>query len=180
MKIIDINGTERNAKEVFPDPDYPGYMRVQFRRHHEWYTYQEFVQFNPKLKHLVKKAPKVADDVVSVATSAGKDFIRDSSQKWKPNAYMGMFIWISRGPGEGQKRTVVKNTHNKATVDKPWDVKPGKTSQYVISYNIQEVKAMGNTMPVEDMKDLERKAVEIDRKRGIINKDLKYLKEDEV
>lgn len=180
MKVIDINGQEREVKEVIPDPDYPGFMKLQFRRHHEWLSINEFIKLNPDLTHLADKALKVPDDVVGIATSAGNNFLRDSNQNWDKNAYMGMFVWISRGKGEGQKRTVIKNSKNQVFTDKPWDIKPDKTSQYVISYNVQEVKPMGNTGAQDNMKDLERLAIKIDRRRGRLNKEYKYLKPEEV
>jgi hypothetical protein len=180
MKIVDINGMEREVKEVFPDPDYPGFVKIVFKRHHEWYSIAEFLQYNPGLSDITKKAPKVPDDVVGVVTSATKNSLRDASQNWAENAYMGYWCWVSRGKGEGQKRTVIKNSHNKVTLDKPWDKIPDKTSQYVLSQNVQDVKAFGNTLPLEDVKELERQAIKLDRARGRLNKDIKYLKEDEI
>lgn len=175
MKIIDVNGRERDAKEVLPDPDFAGYMKLQFRRHHEWMTIQEFVNKNPDLKDLTKKAKPAAEDTLGVATSATKTTLSDTKAKWKENDYLGFFVWIARGRGEGQKRTVVTNSHNKLTIDKPWETVPNKTSQYVISHNVKEVRAMGNTLPTEDIKELERKAAEMDIARGRVNKDLKYI-----
>jgi hypothetical protein len=180
MKVIDSNNIERKANKVSPDPDYPGFMKLEFRRHHEWMSIPEFLKLNPQLKHLTDNAPETPDDVVGVVTSAGKDYLRDSSKKWAGNAYLGMFIWISRGQGEGQKRTIVKNTHNQLTIDQPWDTLPNKTSQYVISYNVQKVKAMGNTLPMSDIKELERMAIKLDRRRGRLNENYKYLKPEEV
>jgi hypothetical protein len=180
IKIKDANGMDRLALKVTPDKTYPGFIKVQFRRHFEWISITEFVKFNPHLTDLIKDAPKVADDVVGVVTSSGPDYLRDTSQNWKPNAYLGMFAWISRGLGEGQKRTVVKNSKNQLLIDKPWDTKPNKTSQYVISYNVQEVRAMGNSLPAENIKELEKKAIIMDRQRGRLNKQFKYLKPEEV
>lgn len=179
MKIIDINGSEREAKEVFPDPNYPGFMKVVFRRHHEWYSIQEFLEFNPDKKNLTQAAVAVPEEIVGVVTSSGKDFLKDTGQKFEENVYQGYFVWISRGKGEAQKRAVVKNNHNTLYIDKPWDTRPNKTSQYVISRNVQDVRAFGNSLPTEDMKELEKRAREMDLKRGRINKDLKYLKPED-
>lgn len=180
MKIIDANGIEREAKAVAPDPGYPGFVKIQFKRHHEWLSFDEFVKKNPNLAHLIKDSPPPPQDVVGTVTSAGKDFLRDTTQHWDDNAYLGMFVWISRGKGEGQKRTVVKNTKNQVKIDQPWDQKPDQSSQYVISYNIQEVKAMGNVLPAENMKQYEKEAIRIDRRRGRLNKQYKYLKPEEL
>ena len=185
MKIVDINGTKREVKKAYPDPDYPGFMRIEFKRHHEWYSIQEFLQFNPDLEDLTASAPKVPEDIVGIVSSAGKDYLRDIDQNLKENAYLGFFVWISRGKGEGQKRTVTKNTHNKITVDKPWDDKPNKTSQYVLSHNVQEVHAMGNISALGDMKDLEIRAIDMDKKYGRLDsqqlkKNIKYLDPDDI
>lgn len=184
MKIIDINGSEREVKSAAPDPSYPGFMKVEFRRHHEWYSIQEFLQFNPTLSHLTASAKPQSPDVVSTVTSSAKTTLSDSSQNWDENTYTGFFVWISRGKGEGQKRTVLSNTKNKLTIDTPWDTLPNKTSQYVISYNIHEVKAFGNSLPSENMKDLERKAIELDKQKGRLSsqtlKTLRYLKPEEI
>ena len=185
MKIIDINGSEREVQAVAPDPHYPGFMKIEFRRHHEWYSIPEFLEFNPTLKALTENAPATPDEVVGVVSSSGPNYLTDSKQAWKPNTYLGMFVWISRGKGEGQKRTVVKNTKNRLYLDKPWDTQPNPTSQYVVSYNIQAVKAMGNVLPTANYKDLEKKALQMDKKRGKLTSDLlkknyKYLKPEEM
>lgn len=186
MKIIDINGTEREVQTVGPDPKYPGFVRVQFRRHHEWLTIKEFLDKNPDLKDVVKNAPKPPADVVGIVTTSTKNSLKDTNQKWTDNAYLGMWLWISRGQGEGQKRTIVKNSKNTLTLDKDWDTKPNKTSQYVITYNVQDsARAMGNNLPQEDMKALERRAIAIDKKYGRLNSqslkaNLKYLKPEEI
>lgn len=185
MKIIDINGSEREAQKVYPDPLYPGFMRIQFKRYHEWYTLDEFVKFNPTLKNLLKGAPEVPEDIVGVVSRAGANFLVDANLDLKPNAYLNFTCWISRGKGEAQKRLVVENTKNKLVVDKPWAVRPNTTSQYVLSHNVQDVKAMGNTLPVEDMKELERRALKMDRDRdkltsGLLKKNYKYLKPEDI
>lgn len=185
MKIIDINGSEREAQKVYPDPLYPGFMRIQFKRYHEWYTIEEFLKFNPTLKKLTDNAPETPEDIVGTVTRAGADSLTDSNLNLKPNAYLNYICWISRGKGEAQKRLVTKNTKNKITLDKPWDVRPNNTSQYVLSHNIHDVKAMGNTLPQVDMKELELKALELDRERGKLTSDLlkknyKYLKPEDI
>jgi hypothetical protein len=174
MKIVDINGTEREAKSVAPDPKFPGYMKVEFRRHHEWYTIKEFLQFNPKLDHLTQGAAEPPQDVVGYVTKAGPDFIIDEKAALKPRAHLGMEIWISRGKGESQQRNVVKNTKTRITVDKPWDPVPDQSSQFVISQSIMDVPAMGNTLPQDNMRQLEKRALAIDRERGHLTPD--YLK----
>jgi len=165
MKIIDINDSERDCKSAILDPDYPGFMKVQFKRHHEWMTIDEFLNKNPNLKKLTNKASIPAQDVAGIVSSSGSNFLRDSSQKWSENCYAEFFVWISRGKGEGQKRTVTRNGPNILHINKEWDVKPNKSSQYVISHNIHEVIARDNTLPEEDMKQYEKKAEKLRKYR---------------
>ena len=78
------------------------------------------------------------------------------------------------------------NTKNTITVDKPWDSpRPNKTSQYVLSHNVQEVKPMGNTMGIKDMEDYEKEALKMDKKWGRLdldnlNKNYKYIDKSKI
>jgi hypothetical protein len=186
MQIFDINGIARDVQSVAPDPTYPGFVRVEFKRHHEWMSYAEFLEKNPTLEKIVHNNPSPPADVVSNVTGCTKNTLTDSTQIWKKDSYIGMWVWISRGLGEGQKRKIIKNTKITLTVDQDWDQKPNKTSQYVISYNIQDsVRPMGNTLPQEDMKALEKKAIQMDREHGRLSseslkKNIKYLKPEEM
>jgi hypothetical protein len=168
MKITDINNAIRDAKKAFIDPDYPGYVRIEYRRHHEWMTIKEFITLNPKLGDVVKGAKETPPDLTSIVTKTDKNTLVDDEQRFKINEYMGFHVWISRGHGEGQVRSVIKNDINTITLDKPWDTKPDSTSQYVLASEINEdMKVMGNTLPQEDMKKLEEQARQMDIKNGI-------------
>ncbi|HAV15344.1 MAG TPA: hypothetical protein DCX25_03365 [Candidatus Pacebacteria bacterium] len=166
MQIVDINGTERTCLKAFPDPAYPGYMRVEFRTHHEWFTLKEFLFFNPTLKNLMAGAPNLPADDLGVVTSSGKNFIRDAKKNWKENSYIDFTIWISRGLGEGQTRRVMRNTRNTVYTNTPWNTKPNKTSQYLISHDIHDVKAFGNVLPQIEQAEYERRAKEMDKKKA--------------
>ncbi|MFC1654041.1 hypothetical protein ACFL1M_04305 [Patescibacteria group bacterium] len=177
MKIIDINGNEREAKKAYLDPEFSGYVRVDFKRHHEWYTIKEFLQFNPELKDIVEGAKESPSDLTGIVTKATNLSITDKNKKLKTNEYMGFMVWISRGKGEGQRRSVIKNSKTSIYIDKDWDVKPDHTSQYVVAKEIQEVPAMGNTLAVENVKELEEKAIKMDIKRGIKPQERQYTKD---
>lgn len=177
MQITDINGQIRNPKKVFLDPEFSGYVRVEFNRYHEWYSVKEFLQFNPDLKHLVEGAADLPKDTTGTANKATNNTLTDATQNFKPNSYMDFMVWISRGKGEGQKRYVIKNTKDTLTIDKPWEVKPDSTSQYVLAQHIMDVPPMGNTLPTEDMKKLEETAIKMDLQRGIKPHDRQYTKE---
>lgn len=165
MKIIDINGEERDCTKVYPDPKFAGYMKVEFisknrvgYTHSEWYPIIDFVKNNPTLKDLTTKAVKVVNDDLGIVTSAKKNNLIDNSKKWEENEYVDFPIWISRGKGEGQTRKVIKNTKNTIFIDKAWDILPNNTSQYVLSHNIHDPQVRGNTLPnVEVMKLTKRK-----------------------
>lgn len=154
MKIIDINGQERDCVSVVPDKDYPGFMKVLYKSklrkgysHSEWYAISDFIKNNPKLRSLTEKAPKQIQEDLGVVTIAKEKLLTDKSKKWESNAFAGTTIWISRGKGEGQTRTVVSNNINTVTIDNPWKEIPDKTSQYVISPNIHDPQVRGNTLP---------------------------------
>jgi len=157
MKIIDINGEERDCVKVYPDPKFAGYMKVEFASknrvgytHSEWYPVSDFIKNNPTLKNLTTKAKKVINDDLGVVTSAKKDSLTDKSKKWNKDEYTGFPLWISRGKGEGQTRTVVNNTKNTLIINKPWKEVPNSTSQYVLSHNVHNPQVRGNTLPATE------------------------------
>lgn len=154
MQIVDLNGEKRDCVEIAPDPTYPGYIKVKyvsrFRANHqyyEWYPANEFIKKNKKLAHFAKNADLSWHEDVGVVSKATKNTLTDKTKNWKNNVFAGYPVWISRGQGEGQLRNILKNTHNTITIDKEWNIIPDKTSQFVISYNIHNPQAMGNTLP---------------------------------
>lgn len=170
MKITDTNGNERECTKVSLDKDYPGYVKADFKSkvrkdytHSEWFPVDEFIKLNPKHKGVVKGKHAPIEEDYGIVTSSGNLFIKDTSKNWKKNIYAGFPLWISRGTGEGQQKTVMKNTKNTLYVDKEWKIKPDKTSQYVLSRNVQDnIEAQGNTLPdlasKKMMEDLVKKA----------------------
>ena len=165
MKIIDVNGNERECTKAVPDPKFPGYMKVNYKSktrkdhsHTEWYPIIEFVKNNPQLKKLAKDSAIPPQEILGVVSRGGKDFLRDKKQNLVGDAYVGMPLWISRGKGEGQVRKVMSNSHDTIYIGKDWKEIPDKTSQYVVSYNIvKNPKPMGNQLPwVETDKNLKK------------------------
>ena len=170
MLITDINGTKRECAAAYPDKDYPGYIKVEyqtkFRNYTEWYPIEEFKSRNPDLLYLVEGVREEAKDVTGVASRSTDTTLTDGKQKWEKNIYAGFPLWISRGKGEGQVRTILSNTKNTIVIDKRWEVKPNRFSQYVISRNIKEdVKPAGNILTEEEIHKLELKAKKMDRDR---------------
>lgn len=175
MQIIDINNAVRECKRVFLDPAWPGYVSVEFVRTSdptktriEWMPLHDFALKNPDLKDLFAgKSTAPAPDVSGIVTTAGQDTLVDKDAKWTQNAYAGYHVWISRGPGDGTTRTILKNTPTILYIDKPWDKKPNKDSQYAIVSRLPENTApSGQILPITELRNLEIKARKMDLKAG--------------
>ena len=170
MQIIDINGTERECATAYPDKDYPGYVKVEYktklRSYSEWYPIADFNSRNPNLLSITNNIRHVAEDITGVVTSSTSTAFSDKTQSWEKNTYAGFPVWISRGKGESQVRTVLSNTKNTIIIDKPWDIKPNKFSQYVLSRNIHDdKKAQNNILPQEIQHKYKLKAKKMGRDR---------------
>lgn len=170
MIIIDINGNQRECVAAYPDKNYPGYVKVdyktKFRSYTEWHPIEEFKMRNPDLSSLTDSVKHIANAVSGIVSSSTSIALTDKTQKWQKNNYAGFPVWISRGKGEGQVRTVLSNTHNTIVVNKAWDMKPNKFSQYVLSRDIREdVTPVGNVLPQEEIHKLTLKAKKMDRDR---------------
>jgi len=142
MQIIDINGTRRDCVRAYLDPHWPGFVTIDYEsknrpgyKHTEWYPIPDFLSHNPSLAHLVKGVDVTpAPDLVGVVTRCTQDSLKDITQNWAVNDYAGFYVWIARGTGEGQVRTVLSCTKNTLKLDQPWDKPlPSATSQYVLS-----------------------------------------------
>lgn len=177
MQIIDINGKARDCVRAHLDPHWPGFVTIDYEsknrpgyKHTEWYPIPDFLSQNPNLAHLVKGVDITpAKDLAGIVTKCTSLTLTDKTQNWELNDYAGFYVWISRGVGEGQVRTVLSCTKNTLSLDKPWDKPlPNHTSQYVLSRQLgQATNSRGNTLPVAQMQALEKKARAIDLKRGV-------------
>lgn len=170
MIIIDINGKQRKCVKAYPDQDYPGYIKVEFknerRSYNEWYPVEEFLAKNPKFSDPTKEIKHEAPEIAGVVTSATSISLTDKTQNWAKNSYTGFPVWIPRGKGEGQVRNVVSNTKDTLVIDKEWEVKPNKYTQYVLSHNIHEqMPVTGNISPQEVQHEYELKAKKMDQDR---------------
>lgn len=175
MQIIDLNNSPRECQRVFLDPAWPGYVSVEFVRKSdptqtriEWMPIPDFALKNPQLKDLfVGKSTAPAPDTAGVVTTAGKDTLVDSAANWGVNAYAGYFVWISRGPGDGTTRTILKNTATILYIDQPWAKKPTRDSQYAIVSKLPTNHApSGQVLPITELRKLEEKARKMDIKAG--------------
>jgi hypothetical protein len=175
MQIIDINDRERECLRVFLDPAWPGYASVEFqsksdpaKKRIEWMPLTDFAQKNPGLKDLFTgHSVEPAKEISGVATGSGKDTLIDKTASWDTNIYAGYYLWISRGPGDGTTRTILKNNASVLYIDKPWDKKPTKDSQYAIVRTLPTNTApSGQILPITELRNLEEKARKMDIKAG--------------
>ncbi len=170
MVITDINGKERECVKAYPDKDYPGYIKVEFknerRSYNEWYPVDEFLAKNPEFSDSTKEIKHEAPEIAGVVTSATDITLTDKTQNWAKNTYAGFPVWISRGKGESQVRNVVSNTKDTLVIDRAWKTKLNKFSQYVLSRNIHEqMPVTGNTSHQEVQHEYELKAKKMDQDR---------------
>jgi len=168
MFITDINGNQRKCIKAYPDKDYPGYIKVEYknerRSYHEWYPIEEFLAKNPDFNNSTTEIKHEAPEIAGVVTSATVITLTDKTQNWQSNAYAGFPVWISRGSGEGQVRNVLSNTKDTLVIDKAWKTKLNKFSQYVLSRNIHEhMPITGNESSQELQYEYELKAKKINR-----------------
>jgi len=65
-----------------------------------------------------------------------------------PNLYQNMTMWITRGTGAGQERSIVSNTATTIMVTPNWTVVPDATSYFVIAENGWQFSARSASSPV--------------------------------
>lgn len=169
MVITDINGKQRECVKAYPDKEYPGFIKVEYknerRSYSEWYPVDEFLAKNPNFDS-PKEIKHEAPEITGVVSSATGITLTDKSQSWAENAYAGFPVWIARGKGEGQVRNVISNTKDTLVIDKQWENKPQKFSQYVLSRNIHEqMSSLGNKQPQQVQHQFEIKARQVNRTR---------------
>jgi hypothetical protein len=176
MDIIDVNGNSRKCVSAVPDSSFPGFMKIEYKSknrkgyvHFEWYSINDFIKNNPKHSKLARGAKQLPGEDLGVVSKAGKDFIEDATKNWPKNIFIGTPVWVSRGKGEGQLRKVIKNDKNKLFTDKPWKVIPDKSSQYVVSHNVnKDIKAVGNNLPGIETRAVVEKLIN-KAKKSLIN-----------
>ncbi|OGK29873.1 hypothetical protein A3I56_01730 [Candidatus Roizmanbacteria bacterium RIFCSPLOWO2_02_FULL_43_10] len=154
LLVTDINGSTRECLHITHDMNYPGYVRVEFASHRdapktyvEWYPLDDFIARNPQHAHIVNKGKQPAKDDLGIVSKATLTSLSDKTKNWKSDMFKDFPLWISRGTGEGQVRKITGNTQNTVTIDVPFDIKPDKTSQYVISHNVHDAQVMHNALP---------------------------------
>lgn len=175
MKIVDINGRTRDCTKAYHNPSWPGYITVEFEsrnrkgyKHTEWMPIADFAAKNPDLKDLYEGVVTSVEpkEFAGVVTASGPDSIVDTTQSWVKNLYAGFFVWISRGPGEGQTRTILSNTSTELKLDKAWGIRPTEDSQYAVVRKLGDTSVQGNVLPLAELKKLEEIARKMDEELG--------------
>jgi hypothetical protein len=181
MIITDINGYKRECLKVSVDPSNPGFVKVDYKpkyrkekAYSEWYPLETFLEKNPDFRKKIKKA-KTKEDLGIVGYASSLTLV-DRTKKWETNIFKGITVWISRGKGEGQTRKIISNSEDTLIIDKEWKTIPDKTSQYVISNNVNDPQILGNTLP-ETIKEKPKKTkkdtiIKVDAKMNLKNKKL--------
>ncbi len=154
MQIVDINGNLRECLDLKTEDSYPGFIKVTYQskirknfQYDEWYPIDLFLKNNPQYKNLYGKKTSLPEEDLGRVSQASSLTLTDKTKKWFSNQFVNYPLWISRGKGEGQIRKIVSNSSDTLIIDKPWDITPNKTSQYVISFNVHNPPPLGNTLP---------------------------------
>lgn len=90
------------------------------------------------------------------ASSGASTTLTDSSKSWTTDAFAGRYVWIHTGTGAGALGYITSNTATQLTCALGFwktdfsnfvlsSVTPDSTSQYVVSYSLQDIKDANDT-----------------------------------
>src|SRR3989344_9606608 len=100
MVITDINGKQRECVKAYPDKDYPGFIKVEYknerRSYNEWYPVDEFLAKNPDFNDTGEEIKHEAPEIAGIVTLSTDITLTDKTQNWAKNTYIGFPVWISR------------------------------------------------------------------------------------
>lgn len=84
---------------------------------------------------------------VGTLTSTTSTTLSDSTKSWTVNSWTGYDLLLVSGTGVGQLRRVVSNTATTVTLDRAWDITPGATAHYALTYmNTPGLLIKGNVL----------------------------------
>ncbi|HYG34024.1 MAG TPA: hypothetical protein VEC99_04530, partial [Clostridia bacterium] len=117
--------------------DTPGRITLGMGRH----NYIRFNEIHQAFRSTWENAEEIylvhggveAPKTVSIATGGDARTLKDSRQHWKPGFHQDATVLIISGRGFGQYRRVTDNSADTLTVEKPWNVSPDATSEYVVA-----------------------------------------------
>ncbi len=105
-----------------------------------WHNYFRFNEIHQAFRSTWENAEEVylvhggvRSKTISFATGGSADTLVDKHQNWKPDFYHDATVLILSGQGFGQYRRVIGNTKDTLKLEKPWNVKPDSTTEYLVS-----------------------------------------------
>ena len=106
-----------------------------------WNNYFRFNEIHQAFRSTWENAEEVylvhggvrAEKTIGFTTGASATTLVDTRQDWKPDFYKGATVMILSGRGFGQYRRILGNTKDTLTLQKPWNVQPDSTSEYLAS-----------------------------------------------
>jgi len=106
-----------------------------------WHNYVRYNEIHQAFRGTWENAEELylvhggveAGKTVSFATGGSLETLVDTRQNWKPGSHRDSAVLILSGRGFGQYRRVVDNSANTLRLDKPWNVAPDATSEYLVA-----------------------------------------------
>ncbi len=105
-----------------------------------WHNYFRFNEIHQAFRSTWENAEEVylvhggvRSKTISFATGSSANTLADTRQNWKPDFYHDATVLILSGRGFGQYRRVISNTEDTLTLEKPWNVEPDSTTEYLVS-----------------------------------------------
>jgi len=105
-----------------------------------WNNYFRFNEIHQAFRSTWENAEEVylvhggvRSKTISFATNSSANTLVDAKQNWKPDFYYDATVLILSGRGFGQYRRVIGNTKDTLTLEKPWNVEPDSTTEYLVS-----------------------------------------------
>jgi prepilin-type processing-associated H-X9-DG protein len=105
-----------------------------------WHNYFRFNEIHQAFRSTWENAEEVylvhggvRSKTISFATGSSANALTDTRQNWKPDFYYDATVLIISGRGFGQYRRVISNTKDTLMLEKPWNVEPDSTTEYLVS-----------------------------------------------
>lgn len=106
-----------------------------------WHNYVRFNEIHQAFRGTWENAEEVylvhggtrEKKTIGFATGGSKNTLVDRRQDWKPGLFRDATVLVISGRGFGQYRRVIGNTEDTLTLERPWNVLPDATTEYVVS-----------------------------------------------
>ena len=106
-----------------------------------WHNYFRFNEIHQAFRSTWENAEEIylvhggveSSKTIGFATGGSADTLSDKRQDWKPDFYYDATVMVISGRGFGQYRRVIANTKDTLTLQKPWNVEPDATTEYLVS-----------------------------------------------